>query len=69
MDAGDSVTEAVQLARSSQVAIVCAGLVSSEGSDRPSLDLSPADNALIASVLSAQGLYIGIIQGTALHKG
>ena len=50
---GASVAQAVQLATNSDVAIVCAGQQTSEGSDRSSLSLPNGQDALISAVAAA----------------
>ncbi|MFE0463321.1 glycoside hydrolase family 3 C-terminal domain-containing protein [Kitasatospora sp. NPDC058965] len=52
-DAGSSTSSAAALAARSSVAVVFAGTGESEGSDLPGIDLSSADNALIAAVAAA----------------
>jgi beta-glucosidase len=51
--ASDPIAAAVAAARSSKVAVVFAGDYSSEGFDRPSLNLPGDENALIAAVAAA----------------
>jgi len=50
---GSSVSQAAQLAASSDMAIVCVGQQTSEGSDRANLSLPGAQNALISAVAAA----------------
>jgi beta-glucosidase len=50
---GASVAQAVQLATNSDVAIVCVGQQTSEGSDRSSLSLPNGQDALISAVAAA----------------
>ena len=50
---GASVAQAVQLATNSDVAIVCVGQQTSEGSDRSSLSLPNGQDALISSIAAA----------------
>jgi len=64
-DAADAlIAEAVQVARSAEVAIVFVGLpdaFESEGFDRKHLDLPPAQNRLVAEVSAVQGRTIVVL--------
>jgi len=58
---GASISQAVQLATNSDVAIVCVGQQTSEGSDRTSLSLPNGQDALVSAVAAANPHTIVVV--------
>ena len=59
------VARVAALAAAADVAIVCVSTPSSEGSDRPDLDLSDGDDALVAAVTAAQPSSVVVLNSPA----
>ena len=62
---GASVSQAVQLATNSDVAIVCVGQRTSEGSDRTSLSLPNGQDALVSAVAAANPHTIVVVYASS----
>jgi beta-glucosidase len=62
---GASVSQAVQLATNSDVAIVCVGQQTSEGSDRSSLSLPNGQDALVSAVAAANPHTIVVLYSSS----
>jgi beta-glucosidase len=62
---GASVSQAVQLATNSDVAIVCVGQQTSEGSDRSSLSLPNGQDALVSAVAAANPHTIVVVYSSS----
>lgn len=62
---GASVSQAVQLATNSDVAIVCVGQQTSEGSDRTSLSLPSGQDALVSAVAAANPHTIVVLYSSS----
>ena len=62
---GASVSQAVQLATNSDVAIVCVGQQTSEGSDRTSLSLPNGQDALVSAVAAANPHTIVVVYASS----
>ncbi len=58
---GGFVTQAVQLAQSSDIAVVCVGEQTGEGTDRTNLDLSGDKDALVSAVAAANPRTIVVL--------
>ena len=59
------VERVAQLAAAADVAILCVSTPSSEGSDRPNLDLRASDDALVAAVTAAQPKTVVVLNSPA----
>ena len=62
---GASVSQAVQLATNSDVAIVCVGQRTSEGSDRSSLSLPNGQDALVSAVAAANPHTVVVVYASS----
>ena len=62
---GASVSQAVQLATNSDVAIVCVGQQTSEGSDRPGLSLPNGQDALVSAVAAANPHTVVVVYASS----